>query len=271
MTTSWRRSTRWERRGVVPVSWLALGAAVAVLQVAGGALPLPSLDAPSTWSTWLVGREPVVVAFAVVRLLALVAAWYGLVVAVVGVGLRLVSAEHLASLVDRLTLVPLRRLVSATVAVGLSATTLAATGAGAATTAAAPSVPAPAPVSTTVVGPAAAPPGGPPATVTMHRLDAAGTAPPGTQPPPAGPGRAVETTPGTVAGEVRADTWTVQPGQCFWSIAEAALGRAWGRPPTPPEVVPYWHRLIEANRAELADPHNADLVFPGQVFALPSP
>ncbi len=249
------------------MSWLALGAAVVVLHVAGGALPLPPVGAPAEWSAWLVGRDPVVVAFAVVRLLALSAAWYGLVVTVVGVGLRLVSAQHLAALVDRLTVVPLRRLVSATLAVGLSATTLAGTTAGAATTAVSA-----APVSTTVVGGrAAALPGGPPATVTMHRLDAADTAPLASPPPTVATGAKVEATPGTAAPRATADTWTVAPGQCFWSIAEAALARAWGRPPTATEIVAYWHRLIEANRAELADPGNADLVFPGQVFALPVP
>jgi nucleoid-associated protein YgaU len=35
------------------------------------------------------------------------------------------------------------------------------------------------------------------------------------------------------------------------------------------EVVRYWLRLIEANTDRLADPANPDLIFPGQVFALP--
>ena len=60
-------------------------------------------------------------------------------------------------------------------------------------------------------------------------------------------------------------------GDCFWTIADDLLHRAWGRAPTDAEIVPYWLRLIEANRAELADPGNADLIFPGQVFAVPTP
>ncbi len=67
------------------------------------------------------------------------------------------------------------------------------------------------------------------------------------------------------------DRWTVQPGDCFWTIADDVLHRSWGRAPTDAEIVPYWLRLVEANRAELADPGNADLIFPGQVFAVPVP
>ncbi|MDQ2826434.1 MAG: hypothetical protein M3Y04_05685, partial [Actinomycetota bacterium] len=68
-----------------------------------------------------------------------------------------------------------------------------------------------------------------------------------------------------------ADRWTVAPGQCFWSIAESVLSTHLGRSPTDAEIVPYWERLIDANRAELAHWDNADLIFPGQVFAVPSP
>ena len=88
-----------------------------------------------------------------------------------------------------------------------------------------------------------------PGTVTMHQL-------PSGQPAPAGSS---------------AHRWTVEPGQCFWSIAEAVLTEHLGRPPTDPEVVPYWRRLIEANRNELAHRDNPDLVFPGQRFAVPAP
>jgi nucleoid-associated protein YgaU len=68
-----------------------------------------------------------------------------------------------------------------------------------------------------------------------------------------------------------AATWTVRPGECFWSIADDVLARAWGRRPTDAEIVPYWHVLIEQNRALLADRANADLIFPSQVFTVPPP
>jgi hypothetical protein len=36
-------------------------------------------------------------------------------------------------------------------------------------------------------------------------------------------------------------------------------------------VAPYWQRLVDANRAELADPTNPDLLFVGQTLRLPPP
>jgi hypothetical protein len=64
-------------------------------------------------------------------------------------------------------------------------------------------------------------------------------------------------------------SWVVGPGDCLWSIAEATLAAARGRPPTTQEVAPYWLRLIEANRARLPDPDNPSLIFPGEVLDLP--
>jgi len=250
-------------------AWTALGAAIVVLHAAGGVLPAPPLGAPSAWSTWTVGRDPVVVAFGLVRLLGLGAAWYSVAVSAVGVGLRLVSAPHLASLVDHVTAVPLRRLVSTTVAVAMSAAPIATTAAHALTPAGA--VPTEVVTATTET---------PPPTITMHLEPPAATGgpPPALasrpQPSPTTSTPAPEALPPPATGSSAAApeaTWTVRPGQCFWSIAEAELSRAWGRPPTAAEIVPYWHRLIEANRSALADPANADLIFAGQVFALPAP
>jgi len=65
--------------------------------------------------------------------------------------------------------------------------------------------------------------------------------------------------------------WTVRPGECFWSIAERVLTAHTGQAPTDAEIVPYWHRLIDANRAELVQRENPDLILPGQVFTVPNP
>jgi len=64
-------------------------------------------------------------------------------------------------------------------------------------------------------------------------------------------------------------TWTVQPGDHLWSIAERTLTTRLGRAPSDAEVVPFWHALIETNRDRLADRDNPDLVFAGQTFVLP--
>jgi nucleoid-associated protein YgaU len=74
------------------------------------------------------------------------------------------------------------------------------------------------------------------------------TAPPPTAPPP---------------------TWVIRPGDNLWSVAEATLAGAWGRPPSDTEIDGYWMTLIGANRARLAHGDDPDLVFPGQVFLLP--
>ncbi len=66
-------------------------------------------------------------------------------------------------------------------------------------------------------------------------------------------------------------TWTVAPGDCFWTIAEEALARTWGRPPTDAEIVPYWQVVIEGNRSVLVDRDDPDLIYPAQDFKVPPP
>ena len=88
-------------------------------------------------------------------------------------------------------------------------------------------------------------------------------------PVPAGDGspEVVVATPGATVQK----TWTVAPGDCFWTIAEDVLTQAWGRSPTNAEIVPYWQVLIEANRSALVDPANPDLIYPSQQFEVPPP
>ena len=64
-------------------------------------------------------------------------------------------------------------------------------------------------------------------------------------------------------------TWTVRPGDDFWSIADAVVA---GRAPTPRserDVAAYWTRLIEANWGRLPRPGDPDLLFPGDSVVLP--
>lgn len=265
-----RRPGSGQRRARVLVGWLVpLGLAIAALQATAPVLPAPALAHPSTWPAWADGREPLTVAFGVVRVLALGAAWYGLGALVVGVAVRLVPAGGLAAAADRLTVPPLRRVVAATVGVSLSTgflgpaaarATVAPTvvdGPGSATTPATTTT-ATTTATTTTTSTAVA---GDAATVTMHLLAPADGRPPTASPAPS-------PAPAAPAG-TGARTWTVQPGQCFWSIADGVLGEAWGRRPTSAEIVPYWQRLIDVNRPALADPANPDLIFPGQQFTLP--
>jgi hypothetical protein len=228
-----------------------VGAGSALLWSGRGALAPPPLRDPARWSAWLDGRDPAAAAFSLLRLVALGALWYLVAVTVLGLVLRLAGAARLAALTDRVTVAPVRRLLAG---VSLS---LAATIAGPA--ALLPLAGASQPVSTTSTAP--------PATVTMHLVA------PGEAPAPAVPLPSVtEAPPGVVTpAALAADRWTVKPGECFWTIAESVLTRTWGRAPTDAEIVPYWERLIAANRATLAHPANPDLIFPGQVFDVPAP
>jgi hypothetical protein len=61
----------------------------------------------------------------------------------------------------------------------------------------------------------------------------------------------------------------VRAGDSLWSLAEGALATSGGERPSDAEVAGYWVRLIELNRHRLLLPANPDLIYPGQVFALP--
>lgn len=233
--------------------WALVLAAVAVaLHVSGrGSLASPPLGDPGRWAGWLDGRDPVVASFALVRVAGLAALWYLLAVTVVGALLRLGGAVRMVAVADRFTVAPVRRMLAGTVGLGLAASGVMAVAAPAAR------LPVAFAQSATT-----APVAGPAGTVTMHQLSPAESVP-----APASPAQA-DVTPATTTAS---DQWTVQPGQCFWSIAESVLTGRLGRAPTDAEIVPYWNRLIEANRSELVHPADPDLVYPAQVFHVPAP
>ena len=240
------------KRLAVASLWVAgLGAAAVALHWAGaGPLAAPPLTQPGRWAAWLDGRDPLVAAFSLLRLAALGGLWYLAAVTVVGAGLRAAGARRLVRVTDRLTIGPVRRMLAGSVSLGLAASGVVAV--------AAPAMRLPAAVaqtsttSTTSV---------PPATVTMHRL---GPADP--LPVPPVPEVTEISTPAPAPA-----SWTVKPGECFWTIAEEVLATQLGRHPTDAEIVPYWQRLIEANRSELAHRDNPDLIFPSQTFVIPAP
>lgn len=114
--------------------------------------------------------------------------------------------------------------------------------------------------------------------ITMRRLpdpDTAADAPPPSDRTDAPPPSTDPAPSGASAPASRADaspprrTWTIEPGQHLWSIAESVLEERLGRPATDAEIDPYWRSLIEVNRPVLANPDLPDLVFPGQVLTVP--
>jgi hypothetical protein len=58
-------------------------------------------------------------------------------------------------------------------------------------------------------------------------------------------------------------------GDNLWSIAAAHLTNVRGERPHAREIAPYWRALIDANRSVLPDPDNPDLLFPGVQLTLP--
>lgn len=232
------------------VCWVGLLIATSVaLHCAGrGPLALPPAD---RLGDWLRQTDPVVVSFALVRALALALAAYAAAVTAAGTVARSLGAVRLAAVVDRLTLPVLRRLFAVSLSMGVAATTTAV------------ATPLPAMAAEGTGDPAAA---GPPPTLKMHRLPDGSSTPihPAPQEAPPAASEHEESHGGPAPAH-----WRVEPGQCFWSIAESVLSRAWGRAPSDAEIVPYWQRLVEANRGALADPRNADLIFPGQLFVIP--
>ena len=77
--------------------------------------------------------------------------------------------------------------------------------------------------------------------------------------------------PAADAAPATSTTWVVRPGDHFWAIAERTLTDAWGRAPSDREIDPFWRAVIERNRANLRDPNNADLLFPGDTIEVPTP
>ena len=237
------------RRLVTGFVWLlGLGVAALALRWAGrGPLATPPLSDPGRWKAWLDGRDPLVAAFSLLRLVALAGLWYVVTVRAVGATVRMVGATSLVRVTDRFTIAPVRRLLAGTMSLGLAASGVVAVAAPAIRTPVAAAAQE-ATTSTTT----------PSSTVTMHLLAPAEAV-------PAAPVPAPDVAPAST------DRWTVKSGECFWSIAESVLSEPWGRAPTDAEIVPYWQRLIDANRHELADGNDPDLILPGQVFVVPAP
>ena len=239
---------RWAWVGLA--AWLLLLAAVALggSGVGGPALAPPALTEPATWGAWAAGREPLVVVFAITRVLVVAVAWYLLGVTLVGVVARLTRAGRLVAVADLLTVPAVRRLLQSALGLGLATASLTAV------TAADAPAPAPTPATIRLVNAQA---DGEVATMTpvdegsvvwMHLLpDADDTEP--EQP----------------------RTRTVRRGDHFWGIAEQVLRRAWGEQPTDAEIDPYWRDLVAANADRLVDPGNADLLLPGQTIVVVEP
>jgi len=89
---------------------------------------------------------------------------------------------------------------------------------------------------------------------------------PTTTPTPGAPSVPEPTVSGTSVSA--AQSYTVQSGDNFWTIAANQVQGKLGRTPTNEEVRAYWVVLIEANQANISS-GNPNLIFPGETFTLP--
>lgn len=298
-------------RQLLPLlAWItALGAAIGLLLLMGrGGLSTPSILEPSAWPAWAAGRDPVEVAFAVLRLVGLAAAWYLLGATTIGVVARLLRWGRLIEAADILTVPWVRRLLQAALGLGLATAAVTGTTMSHRLTPDAPGavVAVQANASPGEIVPIAAGPGTTdmvsvsPATSTQVPPGVAAQAlPPLSAPPSAQAIPSVsDPTPQTVSGQAppvmsasgpltlsapapsmeaqapavdERGAYVVQPGDHLWGIAEKTLVQAWGYQPTDAQIVPYWQHLIETNRGALVDPGNPDLILPGQKFTIPPP
>jgi len=275
MTT---RRSRWVGSGLA-LAWIAalLTTVFALHTLGHGALATPPVRSLAQFRAWLEKRDTATAAFAMLRVGALAVACYLLAVTVLGFAARVVQNPGLLSLTDAITLPSLRKLIATIAGLSLSAST--------ASLVAMPLLPyldaqpavsapttsdvhkdsrdAPSAGEQNATRPAAEDHTGIMKRIGRPHDDGTATmrvikAPP--EPPAARPATTRAVT-----------TWSVKPGESFWSVGERVITESWHRPPTDAELVPYWQALIAHNRSRLVDAANADLIYAGQVFELPTP
>jgi hypothetical protein len=229
-----------------PALWtpLVLVAGVVGLRALGsGPLATPTWDDLARLASDPGGAEPLIVAFALLRVGALAIAAYLLGLTVLVSAARWLRAPVLAALARRLALPGVRHLLPAALVLGLAG---------------------PWPTAPALARPAwpapdrAAPP------VEVGR---AGPAPPAWSPATLPPVPAGSST----AAPAAEHQWTVSAGEHFWSIATQVLSDHLARPPATEEVGDYWRRLVAANADRLVDAGDPDLLYPGQQLRVPRP
>lgn len=241
------------RRSLPLIAWVGALAGVLAAAMAIGSSPAfagPTSARPGELATWAAGRSPVEAAFALLRVVVICLAAYLLVGTAVVVVARVLRAGRLLAVVDVVTLRWTRHVVELALGAGLLTVPLTANHAGATDRWA---------ITASEVPPEAS--GG----------DGAGPADPVARPAwQHGPPTMQRLDPPEQVAAASSEV-VVGAGDHLWSVAERALAAAWGRAPVDEEVAPFWEQVVEVNRARLADPANPDLLFVGQVVAVPAP
>lgn len=276
MTRPMRDPGRIARAGGLLAWTVALAATIWFLDRLGrGALAPPPLGSMGAVRAWTERRDAAEIVMAVVRLVALVLTWYLVALTVAGALLRLFRPRHLVAAADRVTPAWLRSLLDHAVGVGLTGTVVLG--------AVLPSVVGGRPPPLELAGAERPEAEG---TASQFRLDgtasqrrlAEGPRPapaldfgPATLVPDSSPVATVPRGAEAAPDEPPPSVWVIAAGDHLWRVAEETLIEAQDGPVTDRRVAVYWRELIELNRGVLVDPDNPDLVYPGQVFALPPP
>lgn len=232
---------RTTRRALALVGWCGL-LALAIVGTSVGDLPAAGLL--GTWTGGPTG--PVLAAFALLRLVLLWLAWYLAGITALHAVAATWRSHVLARLAAAVTIPAARGFLATTLGLGLVASTGPPADPPSTGGAAAVAAPAPAEVARRDVSPPS-----------MVPLATSGRAP---------RMHPLATTDDPVTDD---ETWTVRRGDHLWGIAARVLADAHGHAVDDQAVVPYWRRLVAANRDRLVDAGNPDLILPRQVLVLP--
>lgn len=273
-----------QRNGQLAIWVAALVATLwALLRLGDGALGTPPFDSLSELRIWIDASGLAVTVFSLLRLVALAVASYLLLTTALSLVARVSRAGDLIYLADRISVPVVRRMVSGTASLTITAGTVA----GAAM-----------PVTATLLvdqRPDLGRSAGDVMLVAAHpvgagaNLDAESPADRAVRPwstttdrahPLAGgePSRmvVVPESPSAENDHERsnapraASTWLVEPGDHLWSIAERTLSTELGTDPHQDAVFDYWRSLVRVNKDRLVNTDNPDLILPGQELLLPT-
>lgn len=258
------------RRAVRTAGLVALTAGLGVTiwfldRSGGGALASPPIGSIEALRSWAAQRDAAEIVMAVTRLVALALAWYLMALTIAGAFLRLFRSRRLVVATDRITPASVRSLLDHAVGIGLT---------GAAVLGAI--VPSVVDDRTPPLELAGAEQADVESSASQTRLDGVARQQRLTadvhpltvrDPEPAAP--APRPTSAARPDEPAPSVWVITAGDHLWRVAEEALTEAYGHRVGERRVARYWNQLIELNRDVLVDRENPDLVYPGQVFALP--
>lgn len=234
--------------GLRPSLACVSGAALclAALAVSGRTLPLPPLTDADGLARWARTVGATTAAFTGLRGLTMALFGWWVLTWVVGVVARRTHRPRLVAVTDRVSPGFVRHLAEAAAGLGIVV-------AGLAPAVAAGAAPPTAAVAMVDLGP-----------VMTDLGDVGPAVPPVAVAPP--PTMVAEPPPGAASAPSAPSTWTVQPGDTLWHVAEVTATESLGRPADSAEVARRLDELVALNADRLAVPGDPSLVFPGQVF-----